>query len=821
MKSEHVAPNLVHGDVISQLTLAEKASLMSGANFWNTKPVLRLGIPSIMLTDGPHGLRKQAGAADHLGLNASVPATCFPTAATLANSWDRELLFQVGEALGKESAAEDVSVLLGPGLNIKRNPLSGRNFEYFSEDPMLAGELSATFIQGVQSRGVAACPKHFAVNSQETHRMSVDEIVDERAMHELYLEAFRLAVTKGEPATLMSSYNKVNGTYANENEELLHNILRDRWGFPGLVVTDWGGNNDRVAAIKAGNALEMPSTNGMTDAEIVAAVKACTLDEAILDQRVSEVLTLVAATAPGKTDAPAVDFAAQHALAVEVARQSIVLLKNRDRVLPLGTKSGRVAVIGDFAKTPRYQGAGSSLVNPTEVVSFLDAAAGNDLNIIGYEPGFRRLGQRSTKLHRAALDLASRADTVLLFLGLDEAAEAEGSDRTHMRLANNQLELVRDLLRRNTNIVLVLCGGSPVELPFAGAMSAIVHGYLPGQGGGQAIVDVLTGAHNPSGKLAETYPLHYRDVPSAGQFTRHEATAEHRDSIYLGYRYYDKVAAPVRYEFGYGLSYTTFAYGDLAVSTGGAEEICSATVTVTNTGDRAGAEVVQIYTQAHDGTGFRAVRELAGFAKVNLAPGESCAVTVPLREHAFSLFDPEAQDWRVQPGRYTVWAGASSRDLRARASIVVEGDTISSFDDEGLPRYVSGQVQAVGTEEFERLLGRRVPPADWPTDQPLTTSSIIAQGRGRGGAAGLLYATITGAAKVLMKLGRPLTANNALFLLDLPFRSVARMSGGLVNMEMLDGIMIMMNGQAIAGLRHVWRERRRHLVAQRRAQRRG
>ncbi|KQM82706.1 glycoside hydrolase family 3 C-terminal domain-containing protein [Agromyces sp. Leaf222] len=794
--------------LLDQLTLAEKASLMSGANFWNTKAIPRVGIPSIMLTDGPHGLRKQGGAADHLGLNASIPATCFPTAATLANSWDPVLLRRVGEALGTEAAAEQVSVLLGPGLNIKRNPLAGRNFEYFSEDPLLSGTLAASFISGVQSRGVAASAKHFAVNSQETHRMSIDEVVDERALHELYLEGFRLAITGGDAWTVMSSYNRVNGTYANENQELMQQVLRRRWGFDGLVVTDWGGSNDRVAGLIAGNALEMPSTNGVTDQEIVRAVEAGLLDEAVLDARVAEVLELIERTAPG--DAAPADLDAHHELAVEAARASVVLLANRDRTLPLAPGRGRVAVIGDFAETPRYQGAGSSLVNPTRVDSALDALRASALDVAGFEPGFTRMDGSSKRLRRRALELAKGSDVVLLFLGLDESAEAEAVDRTHMRLARNQLDLAEELIAVGRPVVVVLAGGSPVELPFADRVDAIVHGYLGGQGGGRAIVDVLTGASEPGGKLAETYPLRYSDVASSTTFRLTEATSEHRDSIYLGYRYYDKIGAPVRYPFGHGLGYTEFAYADLVV------DETTARLTVTNTGERAGSEIVQVYVEAPDAANgeFRAPRELRGFAKVRLEPGEHARVEVTLAEHAFSAYDVGTHDWRTVPGSYAVLAGASSRDIRLRATIGIEGEAWSLGDAADLPHYVSGHVQSAGAGEFEALLGRSLPAADWPANRPLTRDDIIAQTKGRGGFGGLLYRLITTSHRVLMLLKRPHAANNTYFALDLPFRSIPRLSGGAFDEDMLDGLLLMVNRHFFRGTRRLisaaWKLRARN-----------
>ncbi|WP_082717025.1 glycoside hydrolase family 3 C-terminal domain-containing protein [Microterricola viridarii] len=785
-------------ELVEQMTLLEKASLMSGANFWNTKPIARLGVPSIMLTDGPHGLRKQGGAADHLGLNASIPATSFPTASHLANSWDVRLLERVGAALGAEAAAEQVSVLLGPGLNIKRNPLGGRNFEYYSEDPLLSGKLAAAFIRGIQSHGVAASVKHFAVNSQETHRMSIDEIVDERALHEIYLEGFRIAITEGRAWTVMSSYNRVNGTYANENEPLMLDVLRRRWGFDGLVVTDWGGNNDRVAGLRAGNALEMPSTDGVTDLEIVRAVEDGSLDEKILDERVREVLTLIERTRQKTSDV--VDHDDAHELAIEAARQAIVLLSNPHGQLPFTEGSGRIAVIGDFAETARYQGAGSSLVNPTQVDDPLTALRATDLEIVGFAPGYTRRDSPSRLRRRRAVALASKADTVLLFVGLDESAEAEAVDRKHLALARNQLELAEELFALGKPVVVVVVGGAPVELPFADRAAAIVHAYLAGQGGGRAVADILTGAVNPSGKLAETYPIAYADVPSSADFGRTEATSEHRESIYVGYRYYDKVGAAVRYPFGHGLSYTSFEYTALTADTSHAR------LTVTNTGERAGAEIVQIYVEAPSAAVgvARAARELRGFAKVHLDPGASAQVTIDLAEHAFDAYDVETGAWRGVPGRYRVLAGASSRDIRLDAPVDSEGTPWSARAD-ALPHYVSGHVADVDSAEFAALLGRELPSPNWPRGGTLTRSDIIAQTAGRGGFASVLHGLITTTSALLMRVGRPHASNNVKFVLDMPFRSIPRLTGGKFDEAMLDGFLLMVNGRFWRGAANLTR----------------
>ncbi|WRS29474.1 glycoside hydrolase family 3 C-terminal domain-containing protein [Actinomycetaceae bacterium MB13-C1-2] len=778
-----------HPDLIDQMTLDEKAALMSGANFWNTKSIDRLDIPSIMLTDGPHGLRKQAGAADHLGLNASVPATCFPTAATLANTWDRDLLFEIGAALGAEAAAENVSVLLGPGMNIKRNPLGGRNFEYFSEDPLLSGELAAAFVMGVQSKGVGASVKHFAVNSQETHRMSVDEVVDTRALHEIYLEGFRIAIEKAKPYTVMSAYNRVNGEYANESQELMTDVLRNRWGYKGLVVTDWGGSNDRVAGILASNALEMPSTGGITDAEIVDAVKTGALDERILDQRVDELLTLIDRTATARIPGVAPDLETNHVLAEQGALEGLVLLKNHDGALPL--KPGiRVAVVGEFAQKIRIQGAGSSLVNPTRDTSPLEEMEAAGVNVIGFAPGYRRHGGWSQRMREEANQLARRADRVIFFAGLDESSEGECADRRHMHLPKNQLILLRDLIRAGHRITVVLVGGSPVELPFEPAVDSILGGYLSGQGAAHAIAQVLMGKSNPSGHLAETWPLTYEDVPSSSDFGLGETTQEHRESIYVGYRYYDKVQAPVRYCFGHGLSYTSFTFTDMVADSEGA------TVSVQNTGDRDGAEVVQVYLRPPTELGFVAPQSLQGFIRIRLAAGETKTVQIPFAEHAFDVFDVAGDDWRRIGGTYEVLIGSSSRDIRLRTTIEVKGEEAKlPYEPSALSSYYSGWVKRASDQEFATLLGRELPELHWDRTAPLNRLSILAETKGRGGLASGVHGLLSATQKALGVAGRPIDANQINFALDLPLRNLPRFSAGAFSEAALDVLLDALNGE--------------------------
>jgi len=760
---------------IAQLTLQEKVSLLSGANFWNTKAIQRVGIPSIILTDGPHGLRRQTGKADHLGISTSVPATCFPTAAALASSWDEQLLEKVGASIGAEAAATGVSVVLGPGLNIVRDPLAGRAFEYFSEDPYVSGKLAAALVNGLQSKGVAASPKHFAVNSQEHMRMSIDEVVDERTMREIYLEGFRRVIQESQPKLLMTSYNKVNGTYANENTHLLQDILKGEWNYKGAIVTDWGGNNDRVAGLKAGNTLEMPSTNGASDGDVLAAVKDGSLDESVIDEQLWSLLKLVYTTRDGIAGAPAVDFTAHHQHAVDAARQSIVLLKNVNNILPLET-GVKIAVIGDFADMPRYQGAGSSLVNPTQLISALEVFQKEDaISLVGYETGFHRTGKASTALAQRAADLATKADVAIVFVGLDEVKEAEGIDRESMQLPANQLALIEKIKTVQPNVVVVTAAGGALELPFADSVSALVHGSLGGQGIGQAIVDVLVGRHNPSGKLAVSYPYVYSDAPTSHYFPGKEASAEHREGLYVGYRYYETADVAVRYPFGYGLSYTSFSYSSISATE------TSVTFSVTNDGSVAGSEIAQVYIRPPESGVFRPTRELKGFSKIFLQPGETKQVTVQFDEHTFAHYNTHAGDWLIAGGEYVVEVGASVRDIRLSASIRFDGEAISSSSDDSLlGPYYSGRVKGISDESFEALLGRPLPRAVWDRKLKVTYNDTVAQlayGSIRGR---ILYGLLKTVRKTLVLLGKPNAANTFVFILNLPFSKIPGFAAGKI-----------------------------------------
>lgn len=665
---------------VADLTLEEKASLTSGASFWYTKPVERVGIPSIMVTDGPHGLRKQREGGDHLGLGDSVPATCFPPAVGLGSSWDTELITRVGEALGVETAIENVGVLLGPGINIKRSPLCGRNFEYLSEDPIVSGVLGAALVQGIQSKGVGTSLKHFAANNQENDRMRASSDIDERPLREIYLRGFQRVVEDAQPWTVMCSYNRINGVYASEDPWLLTSVLRDEWGYEGLVVSDWGAVNERVPSISAGMDLEMPTSGGHTDAQIVAAVQDGTLEESVVDVAAGRVLDLVRKTqqAAGSIRGP-LDVDAHHALAREAAGRAIVLLKNEGGLLPL-SPSASVAVIGAFAENPRYQGAGSSMINPTRLDKAIDEIggyAGQDNTF--YAQGFTisaRDDADAGELRAEAVALAASTDIAVVFLGLPAAAESEGYDRDHIDLPADQLALLDAVLEVNPKTVVVLSNGSVVALPFADRVPAIVEGWLLGQAGGGATADVLYGAVNPSGKLTETIPVRLEDNPSYLNFGGLDGHVRYGEGLFVGYRWYDARDLEVTFPFGHGLSYTTFSYQD-AAATVTADGDVEVRVTIANTGDRAGREVVQVYTSLPGGDVQRPVRELKAFTSVELAAGESREVAVVVRRADLAYWNVRAQAWVVEGGDYVIDVAASSRDLRVQASVSVTGDALS------------------------------------------------------------------------------------------------------------------------------------------------
>jgi beta-glucosidase len=867
---------------VAGLSLAERAALLSGENVWQTRAITRIGWPSIWLADGPHGVRKQTGRADHLGLGASLPATCFPTAAGLANSWNIGLLEEVGQALGREARQQGVQVLLGPGLNLKRNPLGGRTFEYFSEDPLLSGELAAAQIRGIQSQGVSAAPKHFAANSQETNRMVSDSVIDERTLRELYLRGFEIALRQGQPWALMTSYNLVNGEQASESRFLLSDILRGEWAYDGLVVTDWGGGRDPVKAVLAGATLEMPSPGFDSAQTIVAAVKAGQLPEASLDARVMELLRLIRrlqsssrpagatpasstpsalapATKPGATpgrrpepadtrpeppstrpesadtrpeSADAARRAQHHALARRAATESCVLLKNDSALLPLPPGTS-VALIGDFARQPRYQGAGSSLVNPYHLTTLLQTlqAGTSGLTVVGFAPGFDRRGRPDSQALRQAATLARRADVGIVCLGLPEAAETEGIDRTSLALPQGQQDLLAAVAEANPAVICVIQAGGVVEMPWRDHCRGLIHAYLGGQAGAEALVDILTGQANPSGKLAETIPQRQADLPSADYYPAPGRTAEYREGLYTGYRYYESAGIDVCYEFGFGLSYTSFEYSGLTITP------TAARFTIKNTGSVKGAETAQLYTRRVGPSAFhRPAKELRGFAKVTLDPGASQVVQIPLSDKDLRLFDPVRRSWLTEPGEYEVLIGASVRDIRLRAArqTGTQADT-APVHDPALEPYFSAQLSGLDSQAFSALLraqrpvsqaGRPVAAATAPDqtsdqtsgqtpdqrqnqepdgdsgkvrrrrltpDDPLSDLVDCASPVGR-----MIFKVLDGRRRRAAAKGEP--DLNSVFVLAMPLRGIAKMSGGRASMELAEALLVLINGQHLRGL---------------------
>ncbi len=782
-------------ELIEKMTLEEKAAILSGKTVWQTREIERLSIPSIFLSDGPHGVRKQAGAGDHLGLNASLEATCFPTAATIANSWDEKLGEEIGDALGEEAASMDVDVLLGPGLNIKRSPLCGRNFEYFSEDPFLSGKMAAAYIRGIQSRGVYACPKHFAVNSQELRRMTMDAVVDERTLREIYLTGFEIAVKEGKAKAIMSSYNQINGVYANEDVHLLKEILRDEWGFDGMVVTDWGGSNDHVEGVKARSNLEMPAPGLASAREIMEAVREGRLKEDDLNLCVDDLVDAAMGLSKGRTkEKEPVDWEQHHKLAYKAAVASMILLKNESCILPL-KKEQSVAIIGDFAFAPRYQGAGSSMVNPTNIEKISLLAEHAELALAGMTRGYQRDGEVDEAEKKFALDLAKHADVVIFCFGLNEISESEGLDRTHMRIPQNQIDLLEAINKVNENVIGVISAGSAVEMPWQSCCKAILHGYLNGQAGASATLDILTGKVNPSGRLAETFPLHYENTPAFRYYPSGERTSEYRESIYVGYRYYDTSKVRVQYPFGFGLSYTEFTYSDLEIQ---GEQVA---VTITNTGDRDGAEVAQLYVGLPNAIVFRPEKELKGFTKVYLKAGESKRVTIPFDDKTFRYWNIKTNQWEIETGIYKIMIGASVADIRLSAQIEKKGnDHDFPYHPALLPYYYTGLIQTIGDEEFEILLGHEIPDGKWSGN--LSVNDAICQMYyAKSCFARFIYRKLTAMKKKSEEKGKP--DLNILFIYNMPFRGIAKMTGGAVDMEMVQGMVTVVNGHFLKGMRKV------------------
>ena len=774
---------------------------MSGKDFWQTQNIDRLGIPSIFLADGPNGLRKQKAAADHLGLNESVQSTCFPTSATIANSWNPLLVETVATLLGKEAVAEKVSVLLGPGVNIKRNPLAGRNFEYYSEDPYLAGKLSAAFIRGVQQHGIATTVKHFAVNNQEFRRMSIDSVVDERALREIYLTPFEISVKEGKSKAVMASYNLVNGVYANENSHIMQDILRNEWGFKGVVVSDWGGVNDKIASLKASAELEMPTSGGQTNLEIVEAVQNGSLKESVLDEALDRLLTLILDSNEALKDKPtSFDQEIHHQIAQKAAEESLVLLKNDENILPI-QENKKIAIIGDFARELRFQGAGSSGVNPTKLDSFLNQVAEEKLNCVGFTQGFHRYGKKKKSLIAKAAKLASTADVVLMFLGLDEYSETEGLDRKTLNLPQNQIDLIEAVHLVNKNIVVILSCGSVINMNFDHHAKAVLHSYLPGQAGAKAILNVLTGLVSPSGKLSESYPLTYSDVPSSSYFPGLENTVEYRESIFVGYRYYDTSSVKVKYPFGYGLSYSKFDYSNLIISAQGIE------FDLTNIGKMEAKEVVQLYIGKKQTKILRPKKELKGFAKESLSVGESKKINIPFDEYSFRFFNTKSNQFEIEPGVYEIYIGSSSEDIHLEGTIEVKGTmSVIPYDLSKLKSYLSLDISHITNQEFELLLGRNIPDPHFvfyrKNRMVVDYNTTVQQLRYARGWAGRFFAWGVRFGYKLMKfIGQKKAANiMQMALYHNPMRNMSRLTGGAITWGQLDGMILMFNGRFFKGL---------------------
>lgn len=795
-----------YADLIAKMTLEEKASLCSGKDMWHFKGIERLGIPEIMVSDGPHGLRTQKNSGVSTNMNVSVDATCFPLACSTACSWDRNLVRELGKRLGEEAQKEGVQVVLGPGINIKRSPLCGRNFEYFSEDPCVSGELGSAFVEGVQSQGVGTSVKHFAVNNQETYRMSVNAVVDERTMRELYLSAFETVVKKSAPATVMASYNLINGQSASENVHVLDEILEKEWGYKGIVISDWGAVNHRVDGVKAGMHVEMPSSGGMNDELIVEAVKVGTLDEKVLDENVDRILDAVFTLYGQRKEGATYDIAEHDAFARKAASECCVLLKNKNKILPL-SKKDKILVVGDMARNPRFQGAGSSFINCHKITSALDALTEEGVQFEFEEGYYKKTRKDCSKLIEKAVERAKDFDKVVIFAGLPGEYEAEGFDRKDMDMPASHNTLISEIAKVNKNVVVVLSTGAVVTMPWINDVKGVLLAGLAGQNSGGATMDVLYGKVNPCGKLAETYPLKLSHVPSSAYFPGDRYNVEYREGLYVGYRYFESVDAPVLFPFGFGLSYTNYDYRDIKTDKKemDADEKLTVTVTVENTGDRDGKEIVQLYV-LHDGkTVYMPKIQLRAFDKVDVAAKSSATITFTLDKRAFAFYDVNEKDWIVESGEYEIAVGGNVRELKCRTTVTVTG---RDCDKEALATkgwYFSPDVnKPVGDDDFKSLfkdgnvtcVKHECVKGSFTSDDSFEDMSHT-----------------SGLARFMLKIMKPLIRMsmkadkydpNFLMIYEVmktsPLRSLAFSSQGMFNMKMVDGIVIMMNGKFFKGL---------------------
>lgn len=782
-------------EILNSLTLEEKASLCSGKTFWLTKEI-EGKVPSVWMSDGPHGLRKEKASAGTNIMRPAETATCFPTAVTTGSSWDVELLEEVGNAIAEEAKCLGVTTVLGPGINMKRSPLCGRNFEYIAEDPFLAGRLGASYVHGVQKNGIGVSVKHFCANNQEHDRMSIDTIVDERALREIYLSAFEYIVKKEQPKTIMSSYNRVNGTYMAENKRLLTDVLRGEWGFEGMVVSDWGGINDRVEGVKAGNDLEMPGNGGMNDRKIVKAVKAGELSMEDLDKVVLRLIKFAIEAKPNESTGE-IDFDKHHALARKAAANGAVLLKN-DGGLPLSGNEN-IAVIGTLAKELRYQGAGSSHINCPKTVSFTDALdeAGKKYT---YSAGYSLKGDGyNEKLINKAVEASKGKDAVLVFVGLTAAYESEGFDRRHMEMPSSHVTLINEILKVNQNVIVIISGGSPVVIgDWADKVKSILNMYLTGQAGGEATLDLVYGAVNPSGKLAETYPIANEDALSSAYYQMGPRSVEHRESIYIGYRYFDTAGKDVRYPFGYGLSYTNFEYSDIKLSASAINEGEDLVVSfkIKNVGERDGAEVAQVYVSAPESKIYKAQKELKGFAKVFLKAGEEKEVNIILDSRAYAYYNVNINDWHVESGVYNILVGASSRDIKLESEVNVTGAKadveVPDYSAVAPVYYNLATATEVKEEEFQAVYGKELP-GNAPFEKgSFTINNTISQLRPSAFGNGM-YLLLTNAAK-LVAIGAENPEMITQSVKDLPLRAFSGWTGGIVSPYTVEGILDCCNG---------------------------
>ena len=784
-----------HADIVSKMSLEQKAKIVSGKDYWHMEGFEELGLPVIQLTDGPHGLRKQNPDDKTVGLGGSYPATCFPPASLSGCSWDPELLEKEGEAMAEECMQEKVSVILGPGVNIKRSPTCGRNFEYFSEDPYLAGKCAAGLIKGIQSKGIGTSLKHYAANSQEAYRMTIDEVIDERALREIYLPAFEIAIKEAQPWTVMNAYNRINGTYASQSKWLLDTVARKEWGFEGIFVTDWGASVDRIPGLKAGTDLEMPTSGDLNEKLIIKAVESGKLEEAVLDERVDALVDLILKAKPVLEQDYSYDIEQHHQIAARIAEGSMQLLKNEDALLPL--KEGqKVAVIGEMAVNPRYQGAGSSVINPTKLDNAYDNLKKLGVDVT-YARGYKKeIDRMDNTLFCEALNTAREADVVLVFAGLTEPFEGEGYDRKNLNMPACQNRLIAELCKVNPNVAVVLAGGSVIKMPWQSKVKAILNSGLGGQAGGIAVANILTGKVNPSGKTTETYIKDYKDNPTFGNYPSRAQTAEHRESVYIGYRYYDKAQKNVVFPFGHGLSYTKFKYTAIKLSSTSIKDSDTVNVTfkIRNTGDVAGAEIAQVYVADKESTIFRPEKELKAFKKVFLEPGEQKEVTLTLDKRAFAFYNVKTHDWCVESGEFDILVGASSRDIRLKAKLKVKAQEVEIPDYSKIAPHYYEDVTAIDRADFEVLYGKKLPSPVRSKNKRIDKYCCLDDARDTkwgGRICALIHKAVGG-------MGSDANGDGAMIAAmatQIPMRNFVAMSMGAFTPQMLNGLLKLLNDE--------------------------